>query len=234
MAAAKVVFLTFAGYWSPVFADVSCCAEKRIGWNDGALKFGKVHYQESHGGYHCGAGLELDISAFGGGFFASRCDMDAWITKAATDRTIFADPASLVTKAYHSLNRVLEQPKDLNTTTKHFRDKTFYYFKKLLAQVAYFSKDYSFRKNRNKGLNQGSEQTAILFQLATITAGIRLQCKPSCFLADAANALNGNLNNQDNVLCETLKDQKQTRKQNYCEFFRSQQVDPKKMRRCAW
>mmetsp|Transcript_16765 Transcript_16765/g.47718 ORF Transcript_16765/g.47718 Transcript_16765/m.47718 type:complete len:266 (+) Transcript_16765:82-879(+) len=216
--AAKVTFLVFAGLWSPVPAALFCCATKVYGGNDFALGFHKavwndVNTKEDGSAdperYHCGRGIMVELSVYKSGIWGhEKCNVDTWIDKAKTDPTWMNNWAGFKTQMNKAWNTLGDEANKENE--KHIIKKTPYYFKKLLAQAAYFGRGTDWR--------QSPEQTNELYLLAQVTATRRINCKYVHPVMEIFQAVRGVAKSGFNdAECVQLKDKRNDLKKKYCE-----------------
>jgi hypothetical protein len=228
--AATVFFLVVAGHWSPVSAATFCCATKDIGWNDDALVFEEAVFDDVGGEgkdteYHCGAGLKLQLSVAKSAFIHDNCDLDAWIDKALKDPKLLADFAGALKDAATYMLTLWDSPNKLNAA--EVDAKVHYYFKKLLAQAAYFAKDFS-RTLSGGDLTQSPMQTSLLVGMAKVTAELRINCRYTSFFQQVVEkALRCKKGPQYAATkCKQLWDKRQSVKAKYCAEWTK--VDPTK------
>jgi len=217
--AAKMFILVVAGHWSPVSAQWFCCASKEIGLKpDDALTFGKAarnNYGDLHKatGWHCGAGLKLELSIGKSGLFSQVCNLDEWITKAETAPSIFEDLAGNIEKGSIYLATFMANNSIPNEAD--VKDSIHYYFKKLLTQISLFAANH-----RDLKLKQSSTQTSYLYAMARITAERRTNCESAnLFLKVAKKVIGCKKKGEQSPthVCEQLRHDKGVMKERYCE-----------------
>lgn len=179
------------------------------------------------GEHHCGVGLEVELSFAASmkkvmeGKVSRECNVFEWMKDAADDPTFFADFMTSMTDLLHSSQQVFSQKSGVNTETDRFQKEFFRYFRKLQAQAALFSADYSIHKGREDGLEQNAKQTKILFGMAKLTAQRRIGCKTNIF-KDIWREISQKEQDEDTVdtnQCEIWYDEKQAEKKKYCDEF---------------
>jgi len=224
---AKIFFLVVAGHWSPVSAATFCCATKVVGWDDEALGFEEAVFDDVEDKeYHCGYGLKLELSIAKSAVQHDECNLDDWVNRAENDPEALANIQKSFSEADKAIKTVFDTPNTLNK--EKVEAKVHYYFKKLLAQAAYFAKDYSRTLSSGTGITQSSRQTNILFGMAKVTAELRINCKyTSFFLQVIEKVLRCKKEPQYTATkCKQLWDKRQNVKAKYCTEWT--EVDQKK------